>query len=219
MDILDRLRSIQNDCAQYIAGSDIMRDAANEIDQLRAQLAEAQAENERLKEMAMFFSTYTDPDELEMDEIENAARESFRRANSGVRGTTITRANSYESHVIWATKARISKELTATRTALAAAEAREAKFIAALDQAESALGEIRDFPLTYLEVSEALAQPRDDSALREMIAEVYEECAKGCRKEAVVIVVDGPEERAYNNAISDCELAIRARAEKVRHGN
>lgn len=72
----------------------------------------------------------------------------------------------------------------ATRTALAAAEARETKLIAALDQAESALCEIRDFPLTYLEVSEALAQPRDDSALRRLLAEakagVYEECAKVC---------------------------------------
>lgn len=73
-----------------------------------------------------------------------------------------------------------AETLTATRTALAAAEAREAKFIAALDQAESALGEIRDFPLTYLEVSEALSQPRDDSALREMIAGVYEKCAEVC---------------------------------------
>ena len=203
MDILDRLWSIQNDCAQYVAGSDIMRDAANEIDQLRAQLAIAQAEIERLKEVAMFFSTYTEPDELEMDMIENAARESFRRANSGVRGTTITRANSYESHVIWAAKARINKELAVTRTALAAAQAREEKFIAALDQAESALGEIRDFPLTYLEVSEALSQPRDDSALREMIAGVYEECAKVC--ELMNYTDPQPHHYAY---------AIRALAEK-----
>lgn len=72
----------------------------------------------------------------------------------------------------------IASTINKHHTALAAAEAREAKFIAALDQAESALGEIRDFPLTYLEVSEALSQPRDDSSLREMIAGVYEECAK-----------------------------------------
>ena len=96
-------------------------DRRKEIRELESRCADLVTENERLKEAAMFFSTYTDPDELEMDEIENAARESFRRANSGVRGTTITRANSYESHVIWATKARISKELTATRAALAAA--------------------------------------------------------------------------------------------------
>ena len=93
--------------------------ASADLDKVQDAIADLVAENERLKEAAMFFSTYTDPDELVMDEIENAARESFRRANSGVRGTTITRANSYESHVIWATKARVLEQLTATRTALA----------------------------------------------------------------------------------------------------
>lgn len=38
-----------------------------------------------------------------------------------------------------------------------------------------------------------------------------EACAKVCEKEAVQIVIDGPEERAYNNAVSDCVSAIRAR--------
>lgn len=33
-DVLSRLRSIQNDCAQYAAGSDIIRDAADLIEQL-----------------------------------------------------------------------------------------------------------------------------------------------------------------------------------------
>lgn len=37
-----------------------------------------------------------------------------------------------------------------------------------------------------------------------------EACAKVCEKEAVQIVVDGLEERAYNNAVSDCASAIRA---------
>lgn len=38
-----------------------------------------------------------------------------------------------------------------------------------------------------------------------------EACAKVCEKEEVQIVIDGPEERAYNNAVSDCAAAIRAR--------
>lgn len=38
-----------------------------------------------------------------------------------------------------------------------------------------------------------------------------EACAKVCEKEAVQIVIDGHEERAYNNAVSDCAAAIRAR--------
>ena len=143
------------------------------------------AENERLKEMAMFFSTYTDPDELEMDEIENAARESFRRANSGVRGTTITRANSYESHVIWATKARINKEVTAARTALAAAEAREEMLRKAiiLFRNEAAVGRASSARKTegYAAMQYAVFnQPRDTTALNKLLAAVYDECAKVC---------------------------------------
>ena len=41
-----------------------------------------------------------------------------------------------------------------------------------------------------------------------------EACAKVCDKEAVRIVIDSPEERAYNNAVSDCAAAIRARGKK-----
>ena len=39
---------------------------------------------------------------------------------------------------------------------------------------------------------------------------VAEACAKACIKEAVQIVIDGPEERAYNNATSDCAEAIKS---------
>lgn len=35
-DILERLRAIQNTYSQYVGGSDIMRDAADEIDRLRS---------------------------------------------------------------------------------------------------------------------------------------------------------------------------------------
>lgn len=71
-----------------------------------------------------------------------------------------------------------AETLTATRTALAAAEARETKlrdeleFIRQLPSAE----QYRINGIAH----QALAQPRDDSALREMIAGVYEECAKVC---------------------------------------
>jgi len=41
---------------------------------------------------------------------------------------------------------------------------------------------------------------------------VAEACAKACIKEAVQIVIDGPEERAYNNATSDCAEAIKSGA-------
>lgn len=58
-----------------------------------------------------------------------------------------------------------------------------------------------------------------DSALNqrliaEAVAAEREACAKVCDKEAVRIVIDSPEERAYNNAVSDCAAAIRARGGK-----
>lgn len=46
-DVLRRLRSIQNDCSQYAAGSDIIRDAADTIDRLTA---ENDALNEQLED-------------------------------------------------------------------------------------------------------------------------------------------------------------------------
>lgn len=48
----------------------------------------------------------------------------------------------------------------------------------------------------------------------EAVAAEREACAKVCDKEAVRIVIDSPEERAYNNAVSDCAAAIRARGKK-----
>ena len=54
-----------------------------------------------------------------------------------------------------------------------------------------------------------------DSAVRsEAVVAEREACAKVCDKEAVRIVIDSPEERAYNNAVSDCAAAIRARGKK-----
>ena len=42
-DILTRLRSIQNDCAQYVAGSDIMREAADEIERQEQRIRELES--------------------------------------------------------------------------------------------------------------------------------------------------------------------------------
>ena len=50
--------------------------------------------------------------------------------------------------------------------------------------------------------------------IAEAVAAEREACAKVCEKEAVRIVIDSPEERAYNNAVSDCAAAIRARGKK-----
>lgn len=105
-------------------------------------------------------------------------------------------------------------QLTATRTALAAVEAREKLQIAALltcqkkqiinECAPSVNYKTFDSDL----VAKALAQPRDDSALREMIAGVYEECAK---------VADLFEQKAdaLNSSIADDDDANEGRSEYI----
>ena len=59
-----------------------------------------------------------------------------------------------------------------------------------------------------------LSEKQDTTAFEAMIQKagevMRERAAKGAEKEAVQIVVDGREERAYNNAVADCANAIRA---------
>lgn len=105
-------------------------------------------------------------------------------------------------------------QLTATRTALAAAEAREKLQIDALltcqkkqiinECAPSVNYKTFDSDL----VAKALAQPRDGSTLREVIAGVYEECAKVC---------DLFEQKAdaLNDSIADDDDANKGRSEYI----
>ena len=118
---------------------------------------------------------------------------------------------------------QLTDQLTATRTALAAAEAREGKLRAAIDVVLSDAEECEDHDgwLANLvsceaihQLDEAFSQPRDYSALREMIAGVYEECAKVCLERAANHASEIRESEA-----DDCAFYIRARAEKVRQGN
>ena len=51
-DVLNRLRSIQNECAQYVAGSDIMREAADEIERQQQRIRELESINAVLVEAA-----------------------------------------------------------------------------------------------------------------------------------------------------------------------
>ena len=106
---------------------------------------------------------------------------------------------------VWKALKHTEGTLTAARTALAAAEADN-------KQLRKALNEI----LTTDWVSDrvrrtakaAIAQPRDDSALREMIAGVYEECAK---------VADLFEQKAdaLNDSIADDDGANEGRSEYI----
>ena len=106
-------------------------------------------------------------------------------------------------------------QLTAARTALAAAEARESATRAILDQV---MDDIRSEAFLFdggngisADTEDAadnlLNQPSDDSALRKIIAGVYEECASWYANEGWLLDEE------------DVSAAIRARAEKVRHGN
>jgi hypothetical protein len=107
-------------------------------------------------------------------------------------------------------------------TAPAAAEADNERLrlvIADIGQtlAWNSFGECRSYqstsPLLTPKEADALAKctlskPRDDSALREMIAGVYEECAKVCDSH----------NDYYRNGEA-CGNKIRALAEKARHGS
>lgn len=116
-----------------------------------------------------------------------------------------------------AANATLTEELATTRTALAAAEARETKLRAAIDVVLSDAEECEDHDgwLANLvsceaihQLDEAFIQPRDDSALREMIAGVYEECAKVC---------DLFEQKAdaLNDSIADDDDANKGRSEYI----
>lgn len=102
-----------------------------------------------------------------------------------------------------------AERLTATRTALAAAEADNERLQKALEEiltTDWVSDKVRRI------AKSASTQPRDDSALREMIAGVYEECAK---------VPDNVPIRVGNAGIwgVDVKNSIRALAEKARHGS
>ena len=133
--------------------------------------------------------------------------------------------------------------LSESRTALAAVEAREMKLREALDQV---MGDIRSEAFLFdggngisADTEDAadnlLNQPRDDSALREMISGVYEECAKVPQSIAEALADthghddmgslsfgrgDHAEEKLGRyNELMEIADAIRALAEKARHGN
>ena len=106
----------------------------------------------------------------------------------------------------------ISAECRELRTALAAAEAREIKLRDELEKiACLGNGNMRGNSTGNCMAIDALAQHHDDSALREMIAEVYEECAKVCEDDA-----KGWTDYSCEMAARDCADAIRALAEKAK---
>lgn len=95
-----------------------------------ARIKELEAEVTALRSEAMFLQEYQqqDPDDAEFEIIERAARESYRHSKSQVRGTTITRSDGIEAHIIWATRkfdeSKSAKESAALKEKLR--EAREA---------------------------------------------------------------------------------------------
>ena len=74
-----------------------------EIEQLRAEV-------QRLRDEAMMQAQYTQPDDVMFEKIERAARASYRHHQSSIRGQQLTRADSYESHLIWAAQQHVRSE-------------------------------------------------------------------------------------------------------------
>lgn len=109
------------------------------------------------------------------------------------------------------------------RTALAAAEADNERLRVALEYKHDSVDALMAWCVKNVDkwhfsqydnvayaiekMRSAICQPRDDSALREMIAVVYEECASWYAKEGWLLDED------------DVPGAIRALAEKARHGS
>ena len=89
-----------------------------ERDELRDALKEHASEIERLTSEAMFQQQMTEPDDIMFERIERAARASFRRHRSSTRGQQLTRADAYQSHLVWAAQAEMKPKLAAQRKVL-----------------------------------------------------------------------------------------------------
>lgn len=115
-----------------------------------------------------------------------------------------------------------SQELQELRNQLAASQAREQQLrealtccVCAMQDYQAGIGITELFDKgERLGRLVLLSEKQDTTALEAMIQKagdvMRERAAKGAEKEAVQIVVDGREERAYNNAVADCANAIRA---------
>lgn len=73
-----------------------------EVESLRQQLAAAQAELSADAKWQAVIDQIADDEDRMHEQIELWARQSYRRSRSGVRGTTITRADSEVTHYVWA---------------------------------------------------------------------------------------------------------------------
>lgn len=74
----------------------------SECEELRHQL-------ERLESEVKFNQQFSFPEDKALDEINLAARVSYRRSQSCARGQAITAADNYENHVAWAAMAYVRK--------------------------------------------------------------------------------------------------------------
>jgi valyl-tRNA synthetase len=77
---------------------------------LQTALAELIAENERLTKEAMYGAEFTHSDDAMFERIERAARASFNRHRRATRGQQCTRADAYETHLVWATQQEVKAE-------------------------------------------------------------------------------------------------------------
>ena len=118
----------------------------------------------------------------------------------------------------------VRAQLTVTRTALVAAEADNERLRKFVDEVAKQTPEKPDYwsscsqcEHNSSEADDLITQPRDDSALCEMIAEVYEECANVCESRAIPSIDSDDEwDDGFVFSAKGCATAIRALAEKAK---
>jgi hypothetical protein len=109
MKTLTELMELADAYAEAVAQRTLVRRANTHAD-LKASLAEVFAENERLTKEAMHGAEFTHSDDAMFERIERAARASFNRHRRATRGQQCTRADAYETHLVWATQQEVKAE-------------------------------------------------------------------------------------------------------------
>lgn len=182
--------------------------ASPDLNKVQDAIADLVAENERLKSIPMKYRRMAFNAELQ-DETDK-----LRTALAAAEAKNMQLSADFTIHY--------AQSLNVARL-LIESQAREEKLRATIDAVLSDAEECED-PDGWLanlvsceaihQLDEALAQPRDDSAPREMIAGVYEECANKA---------DERKAQSRNSLVRSGLTVLagdfRALAEKARHGN
>lgn len=103
--ILSRLESTNHKDLQTSEFQMCMFAARFQFDKTKPELEVLRAENAELKAELMFNESLTEREDIEFAQIFSAARMSYRNFQGKIRGQTITKADSFDSHLVWAAQA------------------------------------------------------------------------------------------------------------------